>query len=245
MKKLTEDLKIEYLLNSGVLLEMGERKILVDGLPSDLNDFDKLSPELEEEIMARQGDFAGLNDLFFTHCHGDHMSGRKVSEFIRRGDRTFVVVPENAKLDFPALKKEGGRFFYPQGELGEVGRAAMSADLDFQYMRTGHLTFDYPEHYAFNFLRGDTSIMVVGDMDLTKLSLLKKFERREHAFLVADSFLVWRKRWCEQVDKMGFEKVFICHLPSDANDPWNYRKRGLKGWDEHCKDLPNWELWNL
>ncbi len=246
MRTITEDLKTEYLLDSAVLIEMGGRKALIDGLPSDRNTFDVMPPELEEDIMAGKGDFEGLKDLFFTHCHGDHMSGRKLTAYLERNPDSFVAVPGNAEIDFGRFEEAGTGFFIPKGEKGQLRQApAGTAALDFEYMRTAHLTFDYPEHYAYNFLEGDTNVIFTGDMDLIKLRMLSGFTMRRHPVIFLNSIILWHKRWCDIIDEMGFEKVFVYHVPSGERDIWGYREKALKHWLENGLHRSNWEILNL
>ncbi|MBR2748680.1 MAG: MBL fold metallo-hydrolase, partial [Firmicutes bacterium] len=164
MRTLTDKLKFEYLLDSAVLIEISGVKALIDGLPSDKNSFDLLPEALEEEIMAGQGEFRGLDCLFFTHCHGDHLSGKKLTSYLERNPMTFVAIPKDAELDFDRFRRGGAEFLIPQGEVAEVHGGRTASGLEFQYMRTGHLTFHCPEHYAYNFLEGDTSVIFTGDM---------------------------------------------------------------------------------
>lgn len=245
MRTLTDKLKFEYLLDSAVLIEIGGVKALIDGLPSDKNSFDLLPEALEEEIMAGQGEFRGLDCLFFTHCHGDHLSGKKLTAYLERNPKTFVAIPEDAELDFDRFRRGGAEFLIPQGEVAEVHGGRTASGLEFQYMRTGHLTFHCPEHYAYNFLEGDTSVIFTGDMDLVKLKMLKGFDKREHAFIFINNVLLWHKRWCDMIDEMGFEGVFIYHVPSEGRDQEGYREKALKCWPENGQHRPNWEIFNL
>ena len=237
MRRLSDDLKFEYLLDSAVLLEVGGRKILVDGLPGDGNAFDRLSPELEEAIMAGQGDFAGLNGLFFTHCHDDHFDSGKLATYLERNPGSFVVVPGDAGED--------PHIFVPAGEKGELRHGPDTAGPDFEYMKTEHLTYDCPEHYAYNFLSGDTNVIVTGDMDLVKPGMLRGFTMREHSFIFVNNVLLWHKRWCDMIEAMGFEKVFIYHVPSAENDSEGYRERAAELWPVNGEGRPGWEVLNL
>ncbi len=246
MRTLTDELKFEYLADSAVLIDLGGTKALIDGLPSDSSLFDKLPPETEAAVMNGEGEFAELKSLFFTHCHGDHFSGKKLASYLDLNPRSFVCVPKNARIDFEGYGRAGADFFVPEGEKGVVHRAASgTSEMDFEYMKTEHLSFDYPEHYAYNFLLGDTGVIFTGDMDLVKLKMLQGFTRREHGFLFAASFLLWHKRWCDIIDSMGFERVFICHVPSEDHDPFGYRRKALECWPANGAPRKGWEILNL
>ena len=245
MITLTDDLKFEYLLDSAVLIDMGGRKALVDGFPADDTSFDRLSPELEEAIMGGQGDFEGLRNLFFTHCHRDHYSRKKLAAYLERNPETFLVVPENEEIAFRRFEEAGAEFFVPTGAKGELKQGPVSSEMEFEFMKTEHLTYDCPEHFAYNFLRGDTNVIVTGDMDLVKLKMLEGFSRREHSFIFLGIFVLWHKRWCDIIDKMGFEKVLLYHMPSEENDAYGYREKALAQWPEIGQSRPNWEILNL
>ena len=51
----------KYLLNSAVLVEYGEKKLLVDGIISDRQNFDMMDGRLEHNLMNGEGEFKGLS----------------------------------------------------------------------------------------------------------------------------------------------------------------------------------------
>ena len=78
----SREFEAKYLLNSAVLVEYGEKKLLVDGIISDRQNFDMMDGRLEHDLMNGEGEFKGLRYVLFTHCHGDHFSNSKTRRFL-------------------------------------------------------------------------------------------------------------------------------------------------------------------
>ena len=255
MRILSDRLKYEYYKDCAVLLEVDGTKVLVDGLISDKNPFDKIPKVIEAEIMDGEGDFQGLDTLLFTHCHNDHFSGYKLTRYLERNHGAFVALPEVARLDWDYLWDLGANMCRMEGAIGEVRERLLGGDpedpwapvehgIKLEYMKTGHLTFNYPEHFAFNILGENCNVMVTADMDLLRMDLLKRFTMKEHAFLFISNIALWHRKWREALDSMGFEKVFLYHLP-DGEDPYGYRSKATKCWGRYKDRLPNWEFLNF
>ena len=113
-----------------------------------------------------------------------------------------------------------------------------------EYMKTGHLTFNYPEHFAFNILGEHCNVMVTADMEFKNLDLLRRFTMKEHSFIFVSNIAIWHRKWREALNSMGFEKIFLYHLP-DGEDPYGYRSKAEKCWGRYHDKLNNWELLNL
>ena len=78
------EFEAKYLLNSAVLVEYGEKKLLVDGIISDRQNFDMMDGRLQHDLMNGEGEFKGLRYVLFTHCHGDHFSNSKTRRFLEK-----------------------------------------------------------------------------------------------------------------------------------------------------------------
>lgn len=266
MRQLTGELKFEYIADCAVLVEMKGQKMLADGLIWDDMPFDKISEETEKQIMDTEGEFEGLDTLLFTHCHEDHFSAVKTVEFLKRHPEAFVAVPDMSDYEGAGpeeaeafaqadvfvrhdqntwvLKEYGDNIYYLKGSQGEV-KTVTRGGVQIEYMKTGHLTFDYPEHYAFNILGEDCNVILSADADLLKLDVLRNFTMKEHSFIFISNIVLWHRQWRENLNSMGFEKVFIYHIPKEENDSLGYRRKALKCWGRYREQYPRWEALNI
>ena len=244
MIKLNDGLKYQYYKNCSVLLEVDGKKVLCDGIVSDRNPFDRMPDAAEAGIMDREGEFEDLETLVFTHCHNDHFSGFKLTKFLERNHGAYVAVPASARLDWDYLWDLGANVCPLKGAVGEV-REWNLGGVELEFMKTGHLTFNYPEHYVFNIIGKDSNVLLTSDMDLQRLDLLEKFTVREHSYLFISNIVCWHRKWREAVDRMGFERVFVYHIPDGENDPYGYRARAVRFWRKQGAELKGWEPLNL
>ena len=244
MKTLNPNLKFEYINNCAVLLEIDGMKVLCDGLISDNTPFDKMPKDIEKQIIDGEGEYSDLKGMLFSHCHNDHFSGYKLTRYLERNHGAYVAVPEIARLDWDYLWDLGANVLRLEGAVGGV-RTRDFDGLSFEYMKTAHLTFNYPEHFIFNLLGKDTNVILTADMDLLNMELLERITRKEHSYLFISNIMLWHKEWREYIDALGFEKVFIYHVPDEGNDVYGYRRKAMRLWERYKDKYPNWEVLNL
>lgn len=73
-------LEITYLANMGVLLEVGNRRIVIDGLHrAELDGTPSIPPELLGPLETATGRMRGVEAVLTTHRHLDHFSARSVA----------------------------------------------------------------------------------------------------------------------------------------------------------------------
>ena len=267
MMKLLDELKIKYICNCAVLVEIGGQKLLVDGLFWDDMPFDRMPEKTENDILNQAGDFEGLDVLLFTHCHEDHFSARKTVEFLKRNSTVLVAVPDMSGYsdadpkekeafaqasqfvrhdqDTEILRDYGNNVFYLEGEIGENHSIQLDTGVVIEYVKTGHLTFDYPEHYAVNIIGAESNVILTADMDLFRLENLKTLTMKKHAYIFVNNIALWHRSWRDEIDSMGFEKVFVYHTPSPENDSLGYRRKAEKCWGRYREQYPRWEALNI
>lgn len=273
MKQLTDELKYKYICNCSVLVEMNGVKLLVDGLIWDDSPFDKTPKDIEQDIISASGEFEGLKTLLFTHCHEDHFCSKKTADFLENNPDALVAVPDMSWYDGASqaekeafaevksfvrhdyetgvLNKHRKKIVNFTGETGEVKtldinqKSSEGKPVAVEYMKTGHLTFDYPEHYAVNIIGESSNVILTADMDLLNMDILKNFTMKEHSFVFMNNIFLWHRSWRNTIESMGFEKVFIYHTPKEENDSLGYRRKATKCWERYRDKYPGWEALNI
>ncbi|MEM7513888.1 MAG: hypothetical protein AAF388_23375, partial [Bacteroidota bacterium] len=83
---LAAQLSIEYVANMGVLIQAGEKRILIDGLFEPLlEDYDAPSDEIVEKLLVDSGT-QKLTHILITHHHKDHASDKLNEKLGTRSD---------------------------------------------------------------------------------------------------------------------------------------------------------------
>ena len=75
-------IKITYLRNAGVLIEDGERSVIIDGLTAGLGGWLEMDGAELGRLSAGTGMYGDADVVLATHNHGDHFSPSAVSGFL-------------------------------------------------------------------------------------------------------------------------------------------------------------------
>jgi len=93
-----------HIANAAVLISEGETKIMFDPLP--LSGFG-VYPETPQsdiaQMMAGEGNYAGIDAVFISHAHSDHFSAAAIIAYMRAQPDVTLVAPQQA-LDM--MKKD-------------------------------------------------------------------------------------------------------------------------------------------
>ena len=94
--------KITYISNAGVLITLGDKKILIDGLcDSETPMFKNPPSDLKKKIVANMPPFDNIDIMLFTHHHSDHFDPISITEYRKQNKHTAILVNHEAirKLD--------------------------------------------------------------------------------------------------------------------------------------------------
>lgn len=98
--------RLTYVSNAGVLLELSNKKILIDPLCKSVIDFYKDTPKnIEKKIISGTPPFHNIDIIFFTHIHGDHFDLKSTIKFLKNNHKTIIVSNEDV---IGEIKKELG-----------------------------------------------------------------------------------------------------------------------------------------
>lgn len=87
-----ESNSITYVCNAGVMLQIGNRKILIDGLCRSETPIFKNTPEMiREQIIKGIPPFDNIDVILVTHSHDDHFEASSISWVLENNPNTIVI----------------------------------------------------------------------------------------------------------------------------------------------------------
>lgn len=100
--------KLIYISNAGVLIQLKDRKILIDGLCRSNNPIYKdPSPEIAQKIKRGIPPFNDLDLMLITHEHSDHFDPVSVDEFSKNNPGTVILSTPKVISELRTYDSEG------------------------------------------------------------------------------------------------------------------------------------------
>jgi len=93
-------IKITYIGNDGVMISAGDRKVLIDALPGNLDGWIAIPSDVQSDVRAGEGDFEGIDYLCVTHSHGDHFSPSEITNFLNFNPGVTLIGPPQVTGSF-------------------------------------------------------------------------------------------------------------------------------------------------
>lgn len=194
-------MRIKYLANCGLYIEYNGTHILVDALTEDQSLFDVLSKDVENAFIAGRDPGYQVDCLAYTHLHPDHYSEAKTRKFMEGHGSSILMMP-------------GG------GNVSKtIGKTTIS------FIKTGHITYDFPEHYCIDIKGEGCGILITADMELDRFDeMMAHIGKDEKRVLFMNPIFLGRSDWFSKVIGYDFEKIFVYHLPAKERDQYGYRQ---------------------
>lgn len=117
--------------------------------------------------------------------------------------------------------------------------------IQLSYLRTGHITYDYPQHYCIKAACGGCEFFFGSDMDFEQLSAAAdalNLRGRPHLTAFFNPLLLGRTTWAEVAASWMPERVFIYHLPPESSEQCGIRTLALRRAPRINELLPQLEL---
>lgn len=200
-------MEITYLINSGLLIEAGGKKIIIDALSGKTDYFDKMPKKLIKEITKGEGLFENLNAMIFTHNHEDHFDQESADLCRKNNDLELIFIPDEEEVRLPFIEKK----------LGGV---------EIFCLKIPHSGKEYGDvkHYAFLIRHGDESVYVSGDSEMqepTQISMLGGVPVTKAFF---NGFHLQLENGRKIIESIKAETSYIYHIPLKIADKYGLRK---------------------
>lgn len=231
----------KYLGNEGVLVALGETKILFDAFYANSYGQYALVPDaISAALLAGEAPYDGVDAIFVSHVHGDHFTAGPAIEYLRAqadvhlyGSAQVVTAIKETGLsdDDPLMARIHGIDLGPedQAESLTVG------DLDIDVVAIPHAgNRPHIQNYAWRVtLDDDTTVMHMGDADPEPAH----FTRHQAHFDVKKTHTAFPPYWFIGLDRgeailddiIKAEQVIGVHVPIRAagnGDAWREKAGG-------------------
>lgn len=205
-----KSIQITYLINSGLLIEAGGKKIIIDALSGDTEHFDKMPKKLVKEITKGEGLFENLNGMLFTHTHEDHFD-KDSSDLCRKNNALeLVFIPDEEAVCPPFIEKKLG-------------------DVQIFCLKIPHSGKEYSKvkHYAFLIKHGEETVYVSGDSEMQEprqISMLGGIHVGKAFF---NPFHLQLPKGRAILESIKADESFIYHIPLKTDDKYHIRKMAI------------------
>lgn len=159
--------KVTYVSNAGVLLEMGNKRILIDSLcKSPVPIYKDTHEVIRDQIIYGVPPYDRIDVILFTHHHGDHFEPINTAEFMRRNPSAVLVsTPETSRrLKAQTAELDDSRLISPALKVGEEAEYEIKG-IRIRVLSLTHEGKDYQdvENYAFLIEANGKRVLHVGD----------------------------------------------------------------------------------
>lgn len=212
-------LKLTSLCNAGVLIEYAGYGLLVDGIAGDFRGFDGLSQPMFQEILRREGIFASLSGIFFTHCHPDHFDPIRTEQL-----RT---------------ARPGCQFWIPNEKTLSQG-CIQCGPFSVYFYETPHMPQDFAQvrHFVLLVTAGEESVYIAADaiLDAGLHRGILRQHRPDYVFVNPVYLAVAETR--QFLEELQPRRLFVYHIPSDSSDRNSMRRKAQRSAERYRDSLP-------
>lgn len=232
-----------YLANAGVVVTRGDVKIAFDPLfKTSFGTYALMTPEMEEMFLEGKAPYDGLDAIFVSHLHGDHIDPGLVATILQKQPELHLYAPEPAAKGVLMLAGDAADSIRDRvhGVSLEVGDAPFTADalgLAIEAVRIPHT--GWPDRMATVENLAFRVTLAPGADDPTTVVHLGDSHASDEHFASQDAY--WKKRtldlalppyWflasdggAKVLDRLAPGQVIGVHVPTEMADP---AKRGAE-----------------
>lgn len=233
-------LKIIYLLNSGLILQSKKAKLMIDGLMEDHTIVDTMTPDRKEEQIEGKGIFSNIDAILFTHFHGDHFSADRIRGYLQKHPSVKMVLPAGKEAEpWSGMRQtmimETSPFQSKQITIG---------DFEIEFFKTGHVSEELVgggEHTVFLIRGCGRCIAVTADFNLKKINALEK-KCREADTIFCNPLVLGTEETRAMLKRLHTARFFIYHIPIISEDRYGYRKIAVQNYRKYQRELEGCSL---
>lgn len=223
------DTYIYYMTNSGLYFYCQGKGILIDGLygRGPYQCFSPFPEKLHRDMVKKQGIFAHLDALLFTHTHGDHMDKDMVRYMEREREGLALYVHGSGKNTLNAKRMDKGvlriELFPFIMTLIETVHEKGSSNDEIFYVENCMILLETPVQ----------RILLTADAELKEreAKILKRYEPLDMVF--CNPMQLARPEKCKFFRLLSPKRILIIHLPEPGDDRFSYRKLA----EQECRKL--------
>lgn len=199
------EVKITYVGNSGFLIKIGDKKILIDALFKGFAGDYELPQHIQEKLNNAQAPFDDVDLVLVTHAHGDHIDPAMINEHLKNNpkaifastkqtvdalnardtlddfhERRIGFNPSKEKSDIKIIKGISIESFYlPHGPDSRIINNGFLVSVNgVSFFHTGDVDYDqftFEEFQSFKFPERKIDLSFIQHFYLTSDSISKQF----------------------------------------------------------------------
>lgn len=100
-----QPLRVTYVGNAGVLVQMGKKKILIDGCFRGFAGAYLLPQAIQDKLAKAEAPFDGIDLILTTHAHGDHFDSELVRQHLQSNPK--AVFASTRQATAPLMDLQG------------------------------------------------------------------------------------------------------------------------------------------
>ena len=203
-----------FLANAGIFVRYGRKSLLIDGLQRGSSRFSAMSDDQIRDVVNGSGIFSRIDCMLVTHDHPDHYNPILSQRLLRNHPETVLLGP---------VKPEGRHV----GVLDQEEGFAIMPGMEIHFVQVRHEGDEYRDviNYAYNIRISDFEFAVLGDAAVAAGNLANVTDGRTmNALFVNFPFLTLRPGRAVLKNTLHSDRLFVYHLPFEADDTENYRK---------------------
>lgn len=230
-----QDMTIQLIANSGVLVTCGPLRVLVDGVYGRSRYFSPPRREMELAAAGEPSVYRDADALLVTHRHGDHFDAAAVDAYAAHNRTAVVCVPRASgdpqsyfedQRPLPQAAERGVLYeVCPEG--AEQAVISLGAGARAEYLRTQHLdwkVYSSIVHCSLVLEAGGRRVLFAADADRSpeNRERLSALGRLDAVFVTPLFFSYPSGRQC--LEAMGAERVALYHIPFAPDDSSGLRR---------------------
>lgn len=214
-------MKTTRVSNAGVLLEIGGRKILIDGLCNAKSPFYVPTPAaIAAGLLSGEPPFDGVDLLLYTHHHADHFDTDSTEAFLeRRKNLRVITTPETLALMGARAEKFSDRTHAPALPLHRsMGLKVMGLSIRVFSTRHDGSAHAATRNYAYLVEHHQSAALHLGDTGPDDQSLRMISSYRSEIDILLGNFPLVTLSGARKMIQTYFQigRMEILHLP-----PWD------------------------
>lgn len=227
-------LTVHYLANEGVMVEAGDRKVLVDALFGDgIAGYAAVPERLRAGLESGSGKWDGVDLLLATHYHGDHFDPEAVGRYL-------ASEPETLFVSTPQAVDRLRRTLGPSSDLLDRSRAALPAEGETDAIDRGGVAVEVlhlhhgrdrrppVENLGFVVTIDNLSFLHFGDTEAKLEEFEPYLELLEGTDVALLPFWFLASEWRAAMvrDRIRPRAIVVLHLPSPDAGPGYFGRWG-------------------
>jgi L-ascorbate metabolism protein UlaG (beta-lactamase superfamily) len=160
-----QPLQVTYVGNAGFLVQMGNKKILIDGCFRGYAGAYLLPQEIQDKLAKAEVPFDGIDLILATHAHGDHFDSELVRKHLQSNPK--AVFASTRQTTAPLMDLQG-RVVSFEASRGKADRTEVAGiQMEALYLSHGAPAAGQTEtlNYGYVVSVGGFSVFHTGDID--------------------------------------------------------------------------------